>query len=154
MTLQIARLDKWFWSMFEPISVWSIFTLDQLYVNWEQIMSRYDFPVLSLNTSFKIINTTKSGFRIIKSTTILKNNSKNVIQRESPLVNLTMAGWTDIHTIIRSRVFEESTPKHVLKPALKKLYQYCRGWTICVETHELCILPDPEESKLLLWESR
>ena len=33
--------------------------------------------------------------------------------------------------------------KHVLKPALKKLYQYFRGWTICVETHELCILPDP-----------
>ena len=55
-------------------------------------MSRYDFPVLSLNTLFKIINTTKSGFRIIKSATILKNNSKNVIQRASPLVNLTMAG--------------------------------------------------------------
>ena len=55
-------------------------------------MSRYDFPVLSLNTLFKIINTTKSAFRIIKSETILKDNSKNVIQRESPLVNLTMAG--------------------------------------------------------------
>ena len=69
-------------------------------------MSRYDFPVLSLNTLFKIINTTKSGFRIIKSATIFEKQfqkynllAKN-IQRESPLVNLTMAGWTDIHTII------------------------------------------------------
>ena len=42
-------------------------------------MSRYDFPVLSLNTLLKIINTTKSGFRIMKSATILKNSSKNVI---------------------------------------------------------------------------
>ena len=53
-----------------------------------------------INTLFKTIN--KSGFRIINSATVLKNNSKNVIycrkihlvdiQSESPVVNLTMAG--------------------------------------------------------------
>ena len=61
-------------------------------------MSRYDFPVLSLKTLFKIINTTKSGFRIIKISNNFEKQfqkynllAKN-IQRESPLVNLTMAG--------------------------------------------------------------
>ena len=65
-------------------------------------MNRYDCPVLSLKTLFKIINTTKTGLRIVKSAIIFKNNSKNLIywrkihlldiQSESPLVNLTMAG--------------------------------------------------------------
>ena len=39
-------------------------------------MSRYDFPVLSLRTLFKIINSNKIGFRITKSATILKKNPK------------------------------------------------------------------------------
>ena len=167
MTFQ--RFDKWFWSMFERIPAWPIFTLNQLYVNWEQIMSIYVVfgldknnmcvsdhptrltlfsPTLREVMTFWRQNLSKisakmdnflifedkshSGdntkiwqqniptywlgfcrpmwsethfFGLIKSATILKNNSKNVIywrkihlvERESPLVNLTITGNHLIH---------------------------------------------------------
>ena len=67
-------------------------------------MSRYDYPRFIIKTLFKIINTTKSGFRIVncevgnnfekqfQKCNLLANKHLVYIQSESPLVNLTMAG--------------------------------------------------------------
>ena len=103
-------------------------TVCELGANNEQIW----LPRFITKTLFKIINTTKSGFQIVKSATILKNNSKNVIywrkihlvdiQGESLLVNLTMACWTDIHTMYAHDEQSE------ISGFLKKSHQYFSVW--------------------------
>ena len=67
-------------------------TVCELGANNEEIY----VPVLSLNTLFiKIINTAKSGFRIVKSATILKNNLENVIYwRKVHLVDIQVRART------------------------------------------------------------
>ena len=60
--MTLHRFDKWFWSMFEPIPAWPIFTLNQLYVNWEQIMSRYVVFGLDKKSVFPITRPTRPFF--------------------------------------------------------------------------------------------
>ena len=55
----------------------------ELGANNEQIW----FPSCIIKNKVQIINTNKSGFRILKSTTILKNNFKNYIQSDIELLS-------------------------------------------------------------------
>ena len=121
---------------YEPIPARPIFTLNQLMWTgskyWTYMTSRF-----IIKTLFNIINTTKCGFRIVKSSTILKNNSKNVIY------------WRKIHLV---DIQSENPERYIMMQPISILRFLLTKWEVCLckllirwhiqSTHYLIIIND------------